>query len=186
MQRASFLSRFLIPTAIAVLMLLGSHAIYRASTLIDNETIHQELAFIAGLVHLFVLMGGSLIVYPITFFRGAKPLERVVACLVTPILWAVMEIVRVSDFFTLGESLYYGLNSQVLTFLSFASIQMGVCDMICRWLVRRKNSAEKRIFRRPAVISVVFGLVAVYIIMVWGQGVHWFYLYQQGYKWLFL
>src|SRR4030042_4353563 len=138
MQRASFVKRFWFPTAIAGLALLASHVVYHPSRLIDNEAIHQEVAFVAGLVHLFVLMGGSLIGYPMAFFMGAKPLERVIACLITPILWTVTEIIRVSEFFTVGESLYYGLNSQVLLFLSLASLQMGLCEMICRWWAQRK------------------------------------------------
>src|SRR4030042_6605604 len=126
MQRASFVKRFWFPTAIAGLALLASHVVYHSSRLIDNEAIHQEVAFVAGLVHLFVLMGGSLIVYPVAFFMGAKPLERVIACLFTPILWSVTEIIRVSEFFTLGESLYYGLYSQVPLFLLLSSPQQGV------------------------------------------------------------
>jgi hypothetical protein len=185
-QRASLTTRFLFPTAIAALALLASHVIYHSSRLIYNDAIHQEVAFVAGLVYLFVLMGGSLIVYPVAFFMGARPWERVIACLVTPILWSVMEIIRVTEFFTLGESLYYGLNSQVLVFLAFASFEMGLCDMICRWWARGKGAAGTRIVTRATAGAVLCGLVVVYVIMIWGGGVHWFYLYQQGYKWLFL
>ena len=186
LQRASFITRFLFPAAIAALALLGSHVIYHSSRLIDNDAIHQEVAFVAGLVYLFVLMGGSLVVYPLAFFMGAKPWERVIACLVTPILWSVMEIVRVTEFFTVGESLYYGLNSQVLVFLAFASFEMGLCEMVCRWWTRGKGAAETRIVTRATAGALLLGLVAVYVIMIWSGGVHWFYLYQQGYKWLFL
>jgi hypothetical protein len=185
-QRSSFIKRFLFPAAIAALALLGSHVIYHSSRLIDNDAIHQEVALVAGLVYLFVLMGGSLIVYPVAFFMGAKPLERVIACLIAPILWSVSEIIRVTEFFTIGESLYYGLNSQVLLFLAFASLEMGLCDMVCRRWTRGKGGAGTRIVTRATVGAFLFGLVAVYVIMIWGQGVHWFYLYQQGYKWLFL
>jgi len=170
----------------AALALLGAHVIYHSSRLIDNEAIHQEVAFVAGLVYLFVLMGGSLIVYPVAFFMEAKPVEKVIACLVTPILWSVTEIIRVSKFFTVGESLYYGLNSQVLLFLSLALLQMGFCDMICRWWIQRKGAVELRVVTRTAVTAILFGLVAVYVLLIWEGGVHWFYLYQQGYKWLFL
>ena len=186
MQRASFITRFLFPTAIAALALLASHVVYHSSRLIDNYVIHQQVAFVAGLIYLFVLMGGSLIVYPVAFFMAAKPLERVIACLITPILWSVTEIIRVSEFFTVGESLYYGLNSQVLLFLSLASFQMGLCDMICRWWAQRKGAVGLRMVTRAAVTAILFGLAAVYVLVIWEGGVHWFYLYQQGYKWLFL
>jgi len=32
---------------------------------------------------------------------------------------------------------------------------------------------------------VVFALAALYVILIWGVGVHWFYIYQEGYKAIF-
>ena len=71
-------------------------------------------------------------------------------------------------------------------YLACASFQAGLCEIICRWWTRGKNGAAIKIVPRGAVISILVGLVGVYVVMVWGGGVHWFYLYQQGYKALFL
>jgi hypothetical protein len=133
-----------------------------------------------------ILLGGSLIIYPIAFFRGASLLERVVACLVIPVFWSGAEIIRVTEFFTLGESLYYALSSQFIVYLACASLQMGLCEIICRWWLRWRHHAGTKVVPPGALVSILAGAVGVYVVLIWGGGVHWFYIYQQGYKILFL
>jgi len=186
MQRMTLAQRFFFPAAAGVAVMLGTLLIYNASWRINNDALHQWLAFLTGLGHIAILMGGSLIIYPITFFRGASLWERVIACLAIPVLWSVTEIIRVTEFFTLGESLYYGLNSEFLMFLACALLQMGLCEIICRWWIRRSHDASMKVVPRGAVISILAGVAGVYVILIWGGGVHWFYIYQQGYKALFL
>jgi hypothetical protein len=36
------------------------------------------------------------------------------------------------------------------------------------------------------VIAIMAGLGALFLMSFWGEGVHWFYVYMQGYKALFL
>ncbi|MBI4964820.1 MAG: hypothetical protein HY913_16210 [Desulfomonile tiedjei] len=186
MQRTTLAQRFVFPAAAGVAIVLGMLLIYNAAWRINNEALHQWTAFFAGLGHIVILMGGSLIIYPIAFFRGASLRERVVACLAIPLFWSVTEIIRVTEFFTLGESLYYALNSQFIVYLAAASLQMGLCEIVCRWWVRSSHDAPTKVVPLGAVISILAGAAGVYIVMIWGGGVHWFYLYQQGYKALFL
>ena len=47
-----------------------------------------------------------------------------------------------------------------------ASLEMGLCDMICRWWVQRKGAVEIRMVTRAAVAAILFGLIAVYVIMI--------------------
>jgi hypothetical protein len=186
MQRGTFAQRFVFPAALGLAIMLGTLWIYNASWRIDNDAIHQWLAFVTGLGHMAMLLGGSLLIYPIAFFRGASLSERIIACLVVPVVWSVTEVFRVTEFFTFGESLYYGVNSQFVVYLACAALQMGVCEIICRWFTRGRAGAPMKIVPHGAVISILVGLVGVYVVMIWEGGVHWFYLYQQGYKALFL
>ena len=55
--------------------MLGTLLIYNASWRINNDALHHWLAFLFGLGHLVILLGGSLIIYPIAFFRGARMWE---------------------------------------------------------------------------------------------------------------
>jgi len=186
MQRGTFARRFVFPTALGLAIMLGTLWIYNVSWRIENDTIHQWLAFVTGLGHMAMLLGGSLLIYPIAFFRGATLAERIIACLVVPVVWSATEIIRVTEFFPFGESLYYGVNSQFVVYLACTALQMGLCEIICRWWIRGRAGAPAKVVPRGAVISILVGLVGVYVVMIWEGGVHWFYLYQQGYKALFL
>ena len=185
MERQSFVRRVVSP-AVPVLILLASSAIvYGQSWRIENDTVHRLTAYIFGLV-LFASIGfGPLYVYARAFFRGARGLEKILASLVTPMAWNVKEVVRVSEFFTWGESLYYGLNTIFLLCLCAGAVQMGLCEMVCRWVRNRKISKPVSVLTPAPVIAVLAGAAAVGVLFVWGMGVHAFYIYQEGYKALF-
>ncbi len=186
MQKASFTKRFVFPVAIVLITMLASLKIYNASWRIDNDSLHQAVAFICGIVNIGIIWFGASIVFPWAYFRGAGTAERVVGSLTTPVIWDLMEIVRVTEFFTLGESFYYGLNSMFLVTVAMTMAQMGLWEMICRYIGKIKGVATVNIVSPGPVISIVLGIVGIYVFLIWGVGVHWFYIYQQGYKALFL
>jgi hypothetical protein len=61
---------------------------------------------------------------------------------------------------------------------------MGLAEMLCRLSLRRNGSVIRVITPLP-LLAVLLLPVGVYVIVIWGFGVHWFYVYQQGYKALF-
>ena len=185
MQKAGFTGRFIIPTGVVLIIMVASLAIYNASGRIENNAAHQAVAYISAIVHLLILWAGASIIYPWAFFRGAGAAERIIACLVTPVVWSIMEVVRVSEFFTFGESLYYGLNSNSLLHFTLAILQMGIWELICRGRVNKRLAEKRRILSAAPILSILAGLIGVYVILIWGVGVHWFYIYQQGYRALF-
>jgi hypothetical protein len=185
MQQASFIKRFIIPTAVVLITMLASLAIYNASGRIGNDSVHQVVAYVSAVVHLLILWIGASIIYPWAFFRGADATERIIACLITPVVWTIMEMFRVSEFFTFGESLYYGLNSNSLFHFTLAILQMGFWELICRWWSNKRLTEKRKIISIAPVVSILVGLLGFYVILIWGLGVHWFYIYQQGYRALF-
>jgi hypothetical protein len=125
---------------------------------------------------------GPLYAYPSAFFRGASAPERVLASLVTPVAWDVKEVLRVSEYFTWGESLYYGLNTIFILCLCVGAVQMGLCEMVCRAVRNRRVSQPLPVVTPACVIPVLAGLLGVGALFLWGGGVHAFYIYQEGYK----
>ena len=61
---------------------------------------------------------------------------------------------------------------------------MGLAEMLCRLSLRRKRAVVQIVTLLP-LAAVLLCLAGVYVILIWGFGVHWFYVYQQGYKALF-
>jgi len=62
---------------------------------------------------------------------------------------------------------------------------LGIAEIACRWRQRSRSGHPRRVISTGPVVSVCFMLAAVYVLLLWGLGVHWFYIYQEGYKILF-
>lgn len=185
MERQSLIRRAVMPAATVLIVMLASLILYNHSWRIDNDAIHQLTAYVSGLV-LFVSIGfGPLYAYPKAFFRGASAMERILASLATPVVWDLKEILRVSEYFTWGESLYYGLNTIFLLCLCVVAAQMGMCEMVCRSIRNRQASEPVPVVTPATLIPVILGLLGVGVFFLWGGGVHSFYIYQEGYKALF-
>ncbi|GAB4340899.1 MAG: hypothetical protein Kow0099_17130 [Candidatus Abyssubacteria bacterium] len=185
MEKKSFTKRIAIPTGAVLVSMLVSWLVYNASWKIENDTLQYIIANISAVV-LFVSIGfGTLLIYPIAFFRGATLGERVVSCLVTPIVWNIKEMIRVTEFFTLAESLYYGFNQGFLLSVFGAFAEMGLCEMICRWRLNKRGEVRVKVISPGPIVSIAAGLVAFFVLMVWGLGVHYFYIYMEVYKALF-
>jgi hypothetical protein len=127
---------------------------------------------------------GALYVYPAAYFRGATLVERICTCLMTPALYTASDVLRVREFFSWGESLYFALSPGFQLILLANLGCMGLAEMLCRLSLRRKGVVIRVITPLP-LAAVLLLPVGVYVIVIWGFGVHWFYVYQQGYKALF-
>ena len=93
-------------------------------------------------------------------------------------------MVRVLDFFTPGEALWWGLNPAFLLAFTGAWGQMGLCELVHR-VRRRAGGTPVRVVTPAPVLGIVLALVALYALLIWGGGVHFFYLYMEGYRALF-
>ena len=187
MQKTGFLKRFVIPVAIVLATMIATSIIYfhLAWRMDTGNALRPFVTFMSAAV-LFASIGfGTFVIYPTAFFRGANAGERIIACLVTPLVWNVKELVRVSEFFTVGETLYYGLNTAFLLSVFGALGQMGLCELICRWRLGKKGEEPVKVVSAAPVVAIAVGLVALYLCLIWGLGVHFFYIYIEGYRAIF-
>jgi hypothetical protein len=185
MQKNSFEKRFLIPVAILLAVMTGSRIVYFNASLIDNDTLYQYVAIVSGLIHFFSIGFGTLFIYPKAYFNGAGRMERMIACLITPLVWNFFEIFKMSKVFPFLESLYYGLNSLAILTFTMTFALMGICEMVCRYLVKKRGGEVKIITPAP-IISIVTLFIIIYITAIWGNGAHWFYIFMNGYISLFV
>lgn len=188
MEPQSFSKRSMIPVAIVLATMIVTSIIYfhlawRIS--IDNP-IRPLVTTLSSWV-LFISIGfGALYIYPKGFFGGACIVERSAACLVTPVVWNLKEMVRVSEFFTLGETLYYGLNTAFLLAFFGTLGLMGLSELICRRKLNKLSEEPVKVLTPVPVLAMFAGLAALYICLLWGLGVHFFYIYIDGYRALFV
>ena len=185
MSEKSFFHRFVIPLCAVIIPLLISFVVYFNAARIENDTLHQYVAVVSGLVMVISVMFGALIIYPLAFFRGAKPAERIVACLVSGILFELYEIYMVSRIFPLAESLYFALNPTPLMIFLLAFGFMGICELACRRVARQRGDNQVKILTPAPVAAVAVMLIGLYVMLIWGSGAHFFYIYVSGYLALF-
>jgi hypothetical protein len=185
MERTPFVERAVKPVAVVFLTTAVSMALYTLSPQITDSWLRSVVVHVSGPLVFAGIGFGALLVYPLAYFRGAGVLERVAASLFTPGVWVAKEIGRVSEFFTLQESLYYGLSSGVLLAMIGACGLMGFSELLCRGVRRRRGETIKIVTPLPFA-AFLFSLGALYVILIWGLGVHWFYIYMEGYSILFL
>jgi hypothetical protein len=185
MEQQNFTRRVVTPALAVLIVMVGSWILYDQAWRIGSHAMHQRTAYLAGIL-LFLSIGfGPLYVYPRAFFRGASLGERILASLVTPVAWNAKEILGVSEVFTWGESLYYGLNPVFFMCLSVAAVQMGLCEMVCRRLRNRGVSEPAPVVTPTPLVAVVVGLVCMAVLLLWDMGAQGFYIFQEGYKALF-
>jgi hypothetical protein len=186
MPKQSFSRRFLQPVGTVLLVWAVTSVLYlECAWRLEPGALRSLVAFSSAALLLLSLGFGALYIYPVAFFRGASTGERLVACMVTPLVWNLKEMVRVGEFFSLGETLYYGLNTAFLLTV-FGSLGLaGLCELVCRWRLGKGGEQPVRVFSPAPVIWIGAGLAAVYLLLFWGLGVHFFYIYIEGYKAIF-
>lgn len=184
--KQSFWRRFLQPVGTLLLVWAAASVVYlECAWRLEPGALRSLVAFCSATLLLLSLGFGALYVYPVAFFRGAGTGERLAACLVTPLVWNLKELVRVGEFFSLGETLYYGLNTAFLLTV-FGSLGLaGLSELVCRWRLGKRSAQPVRILSPAPLVWIATGLAAVYLLLLWGLGVHFFYIYIQGYKALF-
>ena len=182
--RQGLARRMFIPAFVLLVVAAVSLALYKNFWQFNLPHIQKAAAFIFGPAAFVTIGCGSIVVYPICRLRGASVAEAFAASMITPLAWILKEVVRVSEFFSWGESLYYGLSSSLLLAIAANIGFMGLGEMIHRRRLKKRGRAGAVVTPVP-IAAVVFALAALYVILIWGVGVHWFYIYQEGYKAIF-
>ena len=182
--RQSFVKRVIVPAGMVLAVAVVALIIHNHFWRLGMPALTKIVGHVSFGLFLLSVFLGALFAYPVAYFRGASVFWRIAVCLVTPLCFIGSEVVRVTQFFTWGESLYYALTpANQLIILANLGL-MGLAEMICRLRLKRRGVKVRVISLVPVGGIVLFGL-GVYVIFLWGMGVHYFYIYMEGYKALF-
>jgi len=184
MKRLGFRERFVTPILTVFLVMVSSWLVYNVSWRLENVALHRVLASLSGTLLFLSVAFGTLVVYPMAYFRGASLRERVLASLGNPFLWATKECLRLCISFDLLESLYYYLNPLNI-WLAFAlAAQMALAEVLCRHR-RQRLGADIRVLHPTAVAVFVTSLFLVVSLYAWGEGENVYVIFLEGYRVLF-
>lgn len=177
--------RFYIPTFMALIIFLVLFVTYNNSWYVNNRFLHFLLTDIAGFLYGAVIMAGSVIVYPILYYRGATLLERITGSSVILLAWYTKEIIRMMHVYTFWQSLFYLLMPVQFGVLLVTVIFISLSEIGCRHYAVRTGSLKAT--KRP-IIPVIMLLVSIsLVLMVLHQGGQWyFFRFYDMYKLLFM
>ena len=181
-QRSSITHRFLAPLFLALTVMIVSRAVYLNACRVDSQALYHALALLAGAVQFVSIVLVVLVIYPVTYFRGATVPERVIASSTNLAVWVVIDTYKVSGAFPWEASLYYGVNIGAILFAwNFAWI--GVLELACRWEERRRGKRGTIVTLVPFVPILLF-LLALFFLSKEG-GATYFNMFLDGYRVLF-
>jgi hypothetical protein len=182
MQRASVMNRFLSPLLLALIVLISSRIAYLHSSRIDDQAIYHLVAIVSGMVQFASVVLVAVLVYPVGYFRGATPVERVMASSTNLAVWLCIDTYHVSQAFGGLVLLYYGVNIGLILF-AWKCALMGVLELCCRHVAKRRGQRLRVVTPLPFIPVLVFVLVVW--VLSWEGGAYYFNRLLDGYLILF-
>lgn len=184
-EKRPFASRVLLPVAIPLAIWLLLHLVTRDPGWIRDPQAYRSFMNVGHVLLYAAYALSALVLYPVLYFRGASLPERVLGCYVAPLAYVTKEVIRVNQYFTVGESLYYVLTSIIMGGLLLQVGFIGAGELISRLLYRRRFGVAVQVVTWQPLAGIAVAAGALYVMLVWDGGVHYFYLFQEGYKLLF-
>jgi hypothetical protein len=182
--RQSIGRRFLLPAALMLLIWLIQRTVYTNFWHLGFPALQEAVAWVCGFGERIFAVLAPLLALPLAYFRGARGWERLAAGFVPFLAGWLVELYHAAGVFSPGETIYYAFGSPGMVIGFQALAISGVAEIICRIRDRRKGHPIK-VWTPLPLSAILSGLAALYLMMLWGGGVHWFYFYQKGYLALF-
>jgi hypothetical protein len=183
-KRLSFLRRFVVPVGAMLVLMVILLVVYNHGWWIGSPVVKMIVAWGSGVPLFLLLYFSAVVLYPVIYFRGGGPVERVVGSFIPQAAWWLKEMYLAGAYFTLPETLYYGLGQVFLVAFAGNVAVMGAAELVCRAVARRR-AGRGRVVSPGPVAALVVGLAGIYFMALYGGGEPWFYVYQEGYKALF-
>ncbi len=177
-------NRLILPVSISLMVFFTLFATYNLSWYIENRFFHFLLTDGAGFLYGFFLMSAPLFIYPVLYFRGSPPLERVAGSLAIVIGWYVKEFIRISAVYSISQSLYYFLMPVQFGVLFTAIALMSIAEMACRVGAARKGLTDQKAVTPLPVAALVLSVIILVLILNRGGETYFFWFYDL-YKFLF-
>lgn len=185
-EKASFLKRFIFPAGAALLGWLALHWISENLDWIENREMYKFAMNTVHVVLFFYLALNAFFVYRALLMRGAGLAERIAGSYITPLAYAVKEIIRVSEFFTIGESFFYCLCTHPVLgiFVGQAGL-LAVSEMLCRQYYKKRNLYDGNVVTAGPLAVCIVSIMAIYFFYIYDAGGTAFYVYSELYKLIF-
>lgn len=185
MEKQSYARRVLFPIAVVLGVMVASSYAYDRSRTIENHTLHLWTAHISALFMMLSIWMGALFANTIAYFRGASFKERLLVCLVVPVVWSIKTWSFFWGIYSPAEMVFLLFHHLILGCPIVGLLCMGISEIWCRAIHRRRTgNLSIRIFSRANVLVLLIGLGST-VGMLWNGGHDYYYLYMDVYTYLF-
>jgi len=174
------------PILVVMGVMILSGYLYDFSRRLENRSLHWFLSHSGALLLFLSLWLGALFSNTLAFFKGASFGERMVVCLVPPVVWAAQVLYGFVGLFSSGEIFFLLFHHFILGCVMVALLGMALSDIGCRWINRRRNQEPDYpvfVYGNTILLVVSFILVSV---MLWNGGHSYYYWYMEIYAKIFL
>jgi hypothetical protein len=186
MKQKMFYRRVLIPIGIVTLLMIVSINVYNISPTVGaaHPLLGRILSSVSALFMFISIWMGAFIAHPMAFRAGASMGERVFAGLATPLIWSAKMVYYAGCIYTGWELVYWAFHPLIVGVISAALLNMGISEILCRVIYRRKGLMPGRIFQGPVIIMLLIGLTVIPL-SLWNGGTVFFYMFVDIYMMLF-
>ncbi len=186
MKQRLFYRRVLIPIGIVTLLMILSINVYNISPEIGttNPLLGRILSTVSALLMFVSIWMGAFIAHPMAFAAGASMGERVFAGLATPLLWSAKTVYFAGCVYSGWELVYWCFHPLIVGVISVALLNMGISEVVCRIIYRRKGLMPGKIFQAPVILMLLIGVIVVPLAL-WNGGTLFFYMFVDTYMMLF-
>ncbi len=165
MKPKSFAKRTGLPVAIVILVLaLTTFLISDGWRFGWVETWDRTYTFLSA-VRLFLMFYAVYLIYPFAFFGGASRKERIITSFIPHYVWVLNEFMELVSVYPVGETLFFVLNPGFLFVVVRTFFQIGLCDIICRWLSQKKHNKGYALSNQQTGILLV-GCPLLHVIFI--------------------
>jgi hypothetical protein len=183
--KPSFASRYVIPSGIGVSVFFVLFFTYYASWYVENRLLHFLLTDVVGAIYGFYLLFNVLMLYPILYFKNASLPERISGSSLVVLCWLTKEVIRMTEFYSIPESVFYLLMPVQANICLLAIGFMAASELICRKIERKRKNPDICVLTPVPVLFLIFSLFGVAFI-IRGGGVKYFFNFYDLYKIIFL
>jgi hypothetical protein len=186
MEKKPVLQRIIFPAAVVLALMIVSINLYNTSRWWEPPILQAFFTHLSALGMFASIWLGAMIANTLAFFRGATFGERLLVCLVTPIVWDAKVLFDFIGIFSVAEVLYACFHAVIMGPIFVALLCMGISEIWCRIIYRRRTCDRSvKIMDFKSGLVLIVGFVMAFLLLYNG-GHSFYYLYMDMYSRIFL
>ena len=186
MEKKPVLQRIIFPAAVVLALMIVSINLYNTSRWWEPPILQAFFTHLSALGMFASIWLGAMIANTLAFFRGATFGERLLVCLITPMVWDAKVLSDFLGIFSGAEVLYACFHAVILGPIFVALLCMGISEIWCRIIYRRRTGDRSvKIMEFKSGLVLIVGFVMAFLLLYNG-GHSFYYLYMDMYSRIFL